>query len=949
MAENQEVLVVFSADIQGMVQNVQAAMASIASSTQIAANKVADAVKQINQAHSSSQGGAKNGASATKGFFDGLKESASKSVGAVSGVIGDITGKLGHFGMMLKGGEAFKEAVSVSVKYAETIEGLGKKLKLTQQQAASLNTALKLSGVSADSYTAASKSLADHMSNNSKQMQQMGLATHDSSGKLRSQREVVADALKILDQYKSGTDRNNAAQALLGISFQEAQEVLGETNESMDEAEKLTTAYGLASGNTASHLGDYKKSLASIEIAIEAVQKTVGDALVPVLTKMGNWFRQDGPEAIGVVIRILKGLGECLGMAFESVEELYNYMLESFNEIRKCVNDVFGDAIPADLDFVGNVIRVLKAAVVVFKTEFSLALEVCRGYSQTFMEVLRMLADVAKAVLNLSWSEVESAWSRGIQRIEKSVTDSAKRMSDIARKRKGQFDDALLGPDEKPAPEKPPESDDGKKKFPDDKKKKSGGKRGAGKNKEISAWEGELDEIKRKDLNERNKKGDLTQFSTDSELRFWEGKLKLLKAGSDSYKNVEKRVAELSRRQIQEDYSIKLEIYSAQMKLEQNMYSLRIYYAEQYHALQVQAYGAESEQARQALRQKESIEQEGKTRQREAEEKQIENREAMRLFDLEMQEQTAQAEAENSDASQKELLALQRKFEDERYAIQRQALMERIALQEKDPGLSEEARQKLKANLAQLDQGHKKKTHGFDLQQQKLDGAPLKNFISTSRGAFEQFVNGILTKTKTLRQGLNELWKQMAQSFIQEFIVKKISAVVFGQNAETAATLAGLAQRGLAEAAAAAKSVAIWAATSIKNIMNCAYEAMAAVFKAFAQMGPWGVVAGVAAGAAAFALVSGMAGNVKSAAGGYDIPAGVNPLTQLHAEEMVLPAEHAKTIRSLKDGNTAGGGMTVHLNVSAVDGASVKRMLIDNKHHVAAALQSAVRNNWRPA
>lgn len=40
---------------------------------------------------------------------------------------------------------------------------------------------------------------------------------------------------------------------------------------------------------------------------------------------------------------------------------------------------------------------------------------------------------------------------------------------------------------------------------------------------------------------------------------------------------------------------------------------------------------------------------------------------------------------------------------------------------------------------------------------------------------------------------------------------------------------------------------------------------------------------------------------IPSAAGGWDIPAGINPLTQLHENEMVLPAEHAQTIREMAD------------------------------------------------
>ncbi|MFH4202096.1 hypothetical protein WAJ61_22125, partial [Acinetobacter baumannii] len=54
------------------------------------------------------------------------------------------------------------------------------------------------------------------------------------------------------------------------------------------------------------------------------------------------------------------------------------------------------------------------------------------------------------------------------------------------------------------------------------------------------------------------------------------------------------------------------------------------------------------------------------------------------------------------------------------------------------------------------------------------------------------------------------------------------------------------------------------------------------------------------------------AGKIKSARGGYDIPAGVNPMTQLHEEEMVLPKQHANTIRalgkSMANGGLGGGG-----------------------------------------
>ncbi|MEO6824655.1 MAG: hypothetical protein ABI167_08030 [Nitrosospira sp.] len=83
--------------------------------------------------------------------------------------------------------------------------------------------------------------------------------------------------------------------------------------------------------------------------------------------------------------------------------------------------------------------------------------------------------------------------------------------------------------------------------------------------------------------------------------------------------------------------------------------------------------------------------------------------------------------------------------------------------------------------------------------------------------------------------------------------------------------------------------------------------------------------------------------SVASAAGGFDIPAGINPMTQLHQREMVLPAEHADTIRGLK-----GGGGDVHLHVHATDADSVRRLFRDNGRIMAEVLSQQMRNFVKP-
>ena len=56
------------------------------------------------------------------------------------------------------------------------------------------------------------------------------------------------------------------------------------------------------------------------------------------------------------------------------------------------------------------------------------------------------------------------------------------------------------------------------------------------------------------------------------------------------------------------------------------------------------------------------------------------------------------------------------------------------------------------------------------------------------------------------------------------------------------------------------------------------------------------------------------------AADGYDVPPGVNPLTQLHAEEMVLPAKYADVIRGLAQSGSGNGGGNITVNLIEAPG-----------------------------
>lgn len=93
-----------------------------------------------------------------------------------------------------------------------------------------------------------------------------------------------------------------------------------------------------------------------------------------------------------------------------------------------------------------------------------------------------------------------------------------------------------------------------------------------------------------------------------------------------------------------------------------------------------------------------------------------------------------------------------------------------------------------------------------------------------------------------------------------------------------------------------------------------------------------------------------MTAPVASAAGGYDIPSGMNPITQLHAREMVLPAKHADVIRGLSEGGAGGTGpveVHIHQNIKAWDSVDARRVMMDNQPALVEALKNAHRNGFK--
>lgn len=332
-------------------------------------------------------------------------------------------------------------------------------------------------------------------------------------------------------------------------------------------------------------------------------------------------------------------------------------------------------------------------------------------------------------------------------------------------------------------------------------------------------------------------------------------------------------------------------------------------------------YGLESEQYRDALANMRQAAIENAQQRLEIEKVYAKEAVDAKLFLVDESERQAQRELQLGLITKEELLAQEQEFEQRRFEIKMQALEDQKALI--DPTRDPVAYAEILTQIEELERQHQANMTEIRHQAAVEQAAPMMqalNQIGASwQSLFAQMIQGQISAAQFLKglwQSVTSAVANMFAKMVTDWIMGKIKMLIFGKTAAVSEIAAASAKAG-------ANGVASWAAA------------------------PWPINMGAPAFGAAMAAAAMAYAPAASAAGGFDIPAGVNPVTQLHAKEMVLPAKYADVIRNVADGEGSGGydgPQNMVLHVHTMDTAGVKRFLLDNKVAVADALKSAARD-----
>lgn len=278
----------------------------------------------------------------------------------------------------------------------------------------------------------------------------------------------------------------------------------------------------------------------------------------------------------------------------------------------------------------------------------------------------------------------------------------------------------------------------------------------------------------------------------------------------------------------------------------------------------------------------------------------------------------AQFDREQGTLTQAQYLERLAAFHAMRLQAEMEFISQKIEIAKLDPENNLVLLEQLEMQKAEIRRRFAEQSREVARQQAAEQMGPI-NAISASIGAsLSRVAESLLTSWKNVGKALKAAVRDIGMAIIQETILKPLQARVVAFAKERLLTLAGIG----ADAAKAGSG----AASSQAGIP------IIGPFLALASM------------ASIMAAVGGLSAKVPSASMGFDVPAGLNPLTQLHEQEMVLPKEQADVIRSMAGGGGGGGGDTY--NVYAMDSRSFEQFLKDNPAALSAGNRHAAKRGF---
>jgi len=871
----------------------------------------------------------------------------------VGGLFGALTDKFAVLAAVVGGGAAFKSFIDETNKLNSEASKLSRTLGITGAEAGVLNLALGDIGADADTYTGAFLKFNRALRSQGEEMRALGVDVDGLRSGQKTSNEVFQESLQIVARYKPGIDQTQVAMTLFGRSVDDIQKLLKLNNEKMEEARRKAQDLNLTisqEGLAASK--KYKEAINDVGDVMSGLKNTVGQAVIPIFAEFAQKLADIGPTLVSGMKSVTASFVSAWNEVSTVISLAWAVISDVLGSAWKLFTSVFsGSETLSAMDVFKNALRLVTASFVAFRLGFEQLILFAKAAWHQLSEASVVGAEVVNKALHGDFQGAAKAWREGYARLKAIAEQDTAAIVASASKGQEDLQNALTGPAGSAA------------------STPAGAPKGGTKEADL-AREKALDNARlefAKTVNDAMLKIELDslqqgQFLLENDYKnnlvttkeYYEDKLKLETAGVNASIDAKKREADEAK------------IQKSQARVESERLAAAT--KEQKALLEIN----QLEQQRSFLVEKNSAEYLDAERKRQDALDQIKSKSKL---------DSASSDVANAKADIEQMKSLREIDAAQAFELQRQQELR-----------SMESTRRFYAEKQLLVRGDAEKQAALDAEKEAAERAHQSKLMEIDRSAvreraqlsvqaqqsvqngFGNMINELLSGTVKLKDAVRNFAASVANSFqnliAQRFAEKLfgagtaggglidsvtqpiISAVdtivkkwILGQTTMSAASEAGAATRVATEEAASGQSLVIMAGTAIKGIAISAWETAANVYKSLAAIPFVGPFVAPAAAIAAGAVVLGFAKNIMSAEGGYwQLPG--DQLVQAHANEMILPAPAAQGLRDMVSGGGGGGG-NLSVNITAMDGRSVRRVLMDNQPALVEALRKADRDRKR--
>jgi hypothetical protein len=260
--------------------------------------------------------------------MDAARRSVGGALDKISSQAKIAAGALGALGVGL-GATAFASFIKKAIDAADVVQDISDRTGVAVQDIAGLQLAFKKGGLEAADMEGAMVKLSRSIGEDAEVFKRLGIATKDSNGQLRSNKDVLYDLADVFPGIENATLKTTLAIDAFGKSGAALVPVLNMGRDGLREMDEMAAKLGLTfDQKLVDAAGEFNDTLDFIGSAGQGVARNIAAELLPTLQSLAGSFLElitrgdtikKTAQGIGSVFKVLYSVGVGVAEIFSTV------------------------------------------------------------------------------------------------------------------------------------------------------------------------------------------------------------------------------------------------------------------------------------------------------------------------------------------------------------------------------------------------------------------------------------------------------------------------------------------------------------------------------------------------------------------------------------------------------------------------------------------------------